>query len=250
MLSEPLTRDWRSVGRSMVILYRYTSTVELRLSRTPDNVWAGVTAAARPAARAGYVRRPTRLRSSHSETTCALFFRGVPGPVLSRVLTRTVQRQAVERLVRWRGGSAKATDPVTARAALGVTGGDDVSPQEKWWTGRELSSRHRDLQSRRPRPCALALRQRGPPGTTRAVEGAGRSRGVRSGIGYGRSGEDGWAGRDCTVAETVATTWLLAPPLGLLTAAATPMMATNKSLKFREVTPRIGPDSGDLARYS
>jgi hypothetical protein len=58
------------------------------------------------------------------------------------------QRQAVERLVRRRKGNAKATDPVTARAAAGATGGDDVTPEKKWWTGGELNSRHRDFQSR------------------------------------------------------------------------------------------------------
>ena len=58
------------------------------------------------------------------------------------------QRQAVERLARRRKGTAKATDPVTARAAVGATGGDDASTEEKWWTGGELNSRHRDFQSR------------------------------------------------------------------------------------------------------
>jgi len=60
------------------------------------------------------------------------------------------QRQAVERLVRRRKGNAKATDPVTARAAAGATSGDDVTTEEKWWTGGELNSRHRDFQSRCP----------------------------------------------------------------------------------------------------
>ena len=58
------------------------------------------------------------------------------------------QRNAVERLARRRGGSGKATDPVTARAAVGATSGDDVTTEKKWWTGGELNSRHRDFQSR------------------------------------------------------------------------------------------------------
>jgi integrase len=58
------------------------------------------------------------------------------------------QRNAVERLARRRGGSGETTDPITARAAVGATGGDDVTPEEKWWTGGELNSRHRDFQSR------------------------------------------------------------------------------------------------------
>ena len=58
------------------------------------------------------------------------------------------QRNAVERLARRRGGSGKRTDPVTARAAVGGTSGDDVTTEEKWWTGGELNSRHRDFQSR------------------------------------------------------------------------------------------------------
>jgi hypothetical protein len=35
----------------------------------------------------------------------------------------------------------------TARAAVGATSGDDVTTEEKWWTGGELNSRHRNFQS-------------------------------------------------------------------------------------------------------
>ena len=56
------------------------------------------------------------------------------------------QRQAVERLARWRTGSVRATDPVTVPAASAVGGGGDVATEKKWWTGRELNPRHRDFQ--------------------------------------------------------------------------------------------------------
>jgi integrase len=72
------------------------------------------------------------------------------------------QRQAVERLVRRRKGNAKVTDPVTARAAVGATSGDDVSTEEKWWTGGELNSRHRDFQSR-ALPTELPVHRAGEP---------------------------------------------------------------------------------------
>jgi MYXO-CTERM domain-containing protein len=44
---------------------------------------------------------------------------------------------------------------------------------------------------------------------------------------------------DCTVAETVATSWLLAPLLGLLAATATRRVEANKSLEI----PRGNPDN-------
>jgi integrase len=78
------------------------------------------------------------------------------------------QRQAVERLVRRRKGNAKATDPVTARAAAGATSGDDVTTEEKWWTGGELNSRHRDFQS---------LQGRGAAGRTRSISVTAGSKG-------------------------------------------------------------------------
>ena len=54
-----------------------------------------------------------------------------------------------------------ANDPVTAPAASVVGGSGDVTPEEKWWTGRDLNPRHRDFQSRG--------RRVGPPTGTRSL---------------------------------------------------------------------------------
>jgi hypothetical protein len=61
-------------------------------------------------------------------------------------LSSAHQGHAVERLACRRGGCAKATDPITARAAAGAARGDDVTTEEKWWTGGELNSRHWDFR--------------------------------------------------------------------------------------------------------
>ena len=53
------------------------------------------------------------------------------------------QPQAADRLVTRKRGTGSGTSEVT------VASGSDVTTEEKWWTGGELNSRHRDFQSRR-----------------------------------------------------------------------------------------------------
>jgi len=60
------------------------------------------------------------------------------------------QRQAVERLVTRKRDTVSASGTRSGTSKLAVAGRDDVSTEEKWWTGGELNSRHRDFQSRCP----------------------------------------------------------------------------------------------------
>src|SRR5262245_5999652 len=58
------------------------------------------------------------------------------------------QRRALERLATRKRDTVSASGTRSGTSEVARASGDDVTTEEKWWTGGELNSRHRDFQSR------------------------------------------------------------------------------------------------------
>jgi integrase len=77
------------------------------------------------------------------------------------------QRQALERLATRKSEVAGESGTRSGTEHVEVVNGDTVTSEEKWWTGGELNSRHRDFQSR-ALPTELPVHRGRPPrGKTR-----------------------------------------------------------------------------------